>query len=172
MKIEAKLFNIGYDFATGSTKMEFLVKGDIVSTLEKYLDRKLFLDMKTEKRSLNANGYLWVLLGELQEKLKIPKEEIYKEYIRRCGVYQVLPIKDEAVERFVEIWRGNGLGWVCETQKSKLKGFTNVIAYYGTSQYSREEMQVLLSEVVDDCVENGIPTKREEEINKLLEEIK
>ena len=63
-----------------------------------------------------------------------------------------------------------GYGWVCDTTKSKLKGYTNVLAYYGTSTYTKEEMQVLLGQVVDDCIDQGIPTKRKEDIEKLLEE--
>ena len=172
MRVAAKLFNFGYDFAQKRTKMEFWVYGDITSSLEKYLDKNVNVELRSEKRSKDCNAYLWFLLGELQAKLRIPKEEIYREYIRRCGVYQVLPIKNEAVDRFVEIWKINGYGWVCETTKSKLNGFTNVLAYYGTSQYSKEEMQVLLEQVVQDCIDNEIPTKRKEEIESLLEDWK
>ena len=116
-------------------------------------------------------GYAWILLGELQEKLKIPKEEIYQKYVRECGVYEVIPIRNEAVPKFTESWRKNGLGWVCETTSSKLNGYTNVIAYYGTSVYNKEEMAVLLGSIVEDCIDQGIPTKRKEEIDNLLEEL-
>lgn len=112
-----------------------------------------------------------MLLGELQEKLRIPKEDLYRQYIYGCGSYEVLPIKNEAVLKFIESWQHNGLGWVCDTTKSKLEGYTNVLAYYGTSTYTKDEMSVLLSQVVDDCVAQGIPTKKKEDINKLLEEL-
>ena len=45
-----------------------------------------------------------------------------------------------------------------------------VFAYKGSSSYSIEEMAVLLGQVVDDCVAQGIPVKRKEEIESLLEE--
>ena len=48
-------------------------------------------------------GYMWTLLGELQEKLKIPKEEIYQKYVRECGVYEVIPIRNEAIPKFTEL---------------------------------------------------------------------
>lgn len=172
MKIDATLFNIGYDFAQKRTKFEFYSYGDITSPLEEYLDKNVSLDLKREKRSKDANGMLWSLLGALQNKLQIPKEEIYREYIHRCGVYDVVPIKNEALERFKDVWQSNGLGYVCDTTPSKLDGYTNVIAYYGTSTYSKDEMATLLDQVVQDCIEQGIPTKRKEEIDSILEEWK
>jgi len=171
MKIEARLVNMHYDFIQKGTKLEFFCYGNETPNLEKYLGKKVNLELKGDKRSVGANGYLWVLLGELQEKLKIPKEELYRHYISDCGSYEVLPIKDEAVSRFIESWSLNGLGWLCDTTKSKFKGYTNVLAYYGTSTYSKEEMTVLLEQVVQDCQEQGIPTKRKEEIESLLEEL-
>ncbi len=74
-----------------------------------------------KKRSLDSNAYAWVLLGKLQERLNIPKEDIYKDLIRNIGSYEVIPVKDEAVDRFRQAWSKNGLGWVTETMKSKLK---------------------------------------------------
>lgn len=46
-----------------------------------------------EKRSLDANAYAWVLLGKLQDKLHIPKEEIYRDAIKNISSYEVIPIK-------------------------------------------------------------------------------
>lgn len=159
-------------FRKNGTKFEFFCFGNETANLEKYLGQKVNLELRNERRSLGANGYLWVLLGELQEKLRIPKEDLYRQYIYGCGSYEVLPIKNEAVLKFIESWQHNGLGWVCDTTKSKLEGYTNVLAYYGTSTYTKDEMSVLLSQVIDDCVAQGIPTKKKEEIESLLKEWK
>lgn len=173
MKIDSKLVNISYDFAQKRTKFEFNSYGDITSSLEELLNKNVALEIKSQgKRTTTANSYCWVLLGELQEKLGIPKEEIYREYVRHCGIYEVVPIKNEAVSKFTESWQKNGLGWITDTVDSKLDGYTNVIAYYGTSVYNKREMAVLLSQIVDDCVEQGIPTKKKEDIDSLLEELK
>lgn len=75
------------------------------------------------KRSLDSNAYAWVLLGKLQDKLHIPKEEIYKDLIRNIGSYEIVPVRDEAVEKFRQAWSKNGLGWITETTKSKLERF-------------------------------------------------
>ncbi len=75
------------------------------------------------KRSLDSNAYCWVLLGKLQDKLHIPKEEIYKDLIKNIGSFEIVPVKNEAVERFRQAWSNHGLGWITETMKSKLERF-------------------------------------------------
>ena len=75
------------------------------------------------KRSLDSNAYAWVLLGKLQDKLHIPKEGIYRDLIRNIGSYEIVPVRDEAVEKFRQAWSKNGLGWITETTKSKLERF-------------------------------------------------
>lgn len=39
--------------------------------------KKYELKEYKEKRSLDANGYMWLLIQKLSEKLNITKEEIY-----------------------------------------------------------------------------------------------
>lgn len=121
-----------------------------------------------EKRSLDSNAYAWTLLGKLQDKLHIAKEDIYKSLIKEIGSYEVIPVRDEAVERFRQAWSKNGLGWITETTKSKLEGFTNVIAYYGSSSYNSSEMSRLIELIVQECKQQGIETKTQQEIDSLL----
>lgn len=111
------------------------------------------------KRSLDQNAYMWVLLQRLAEKLNIAKEEVYREIIRDCGQFDVLCIKDNALDRFIEYWGKQGIGWVCDTDTSKIKGCTNVICYYGTSTYTTEEMKRILDTVIEECKEFNINTE-------------
>ena len=105
------------------------------------------------------------MLGELQEVLGIPKEDIYRDIIKNIGSYEVLPVKNEAVEKFCNAWSENGIGWITETTKSKLEGFTNVLAYYGSSVYSTSEMSRLIDLLVQECKQLGIETKPKAEID-------
>ena len=133
MKTTAIITDINIDFNTRKPKISLLLDTNEISVVEELKnENKLNVELKKykKKRSLDANAYMWVLVSKIQEKLNIPKEDIYRNAIKNIGVYEVIPVKDEAVERFIEAWKHNGLGWVCETTKSKLEGFTNVIAYY------------------------------------------
>ena len=163
--------DINIDFKTHKAKISLLLDTkqlDIVEELKN--EDKLNIELKKyrKKRSLDSNAYAWVLLGELQSTLNIPKEEIYRDLIKNIGSYEVLPVKNEAVEKFRQAWSKNGLGWVTETTKSKLEGFTNVIAYYGSSTYNTKEMTRLIVMLVEECKQFEIETKPKAEINSLL----
>ena len=121
------------------------------------------------KRSLDANGYMWVLLREMAEKLKTTDKEIYREMIRRVGQVTILPVKDEAIETFVKRWEANGDGWQVDIigECRNTKGYSNLKCYYGSSVYDTKEMSVLLDEIVTEAKELGIDTMTPEEIERM-----
>lgn len=124
-------------------------------------DKELMVSVKEYKprRSLSQNAYLWVLLNEIGKKVNRSKEAVYRDFVRDYGVFEILPIRNEAVENFKFKWGKNGLGWITEDLgESKMKGFTKLIAYYGSSTYNREEMRRLIDAVVSDCQDLGIQT--------------
>jgi len=125
-----------------------------------------------KKRSLDANGYYWKLCGELSAKLNIPPVEIYRQHIQNIGNnYEILPLKDEAVEKFCEAWQRNGMGWLTNTLgPSKLEGYTNIMAYYGSSTYDSKQMSQLIDLLVTDCREQGIDTATPEEIERMKQQ--
>ena len=163
--------DISIDYNTSKLKISLLLdtnNKDVIEELKN--ENKLNIELKkySKKRSLDANAYAWVLLGELQEVLNIPKEDIYKDLIKNIGSYEVVPIKNEAVEKFRNAWSKNGLGWITETTKSKLEGFTNVLAYYGSSVYSVSEMSRVIDLIVQECKQLGIETKPKAELDSML----
>lgn len=142
-------------------EITFITDKSILRGFESLPDKDLTVTIKeySRKRSLSQNAYLWVLLDQIGAKMERSKLDIYKDYIKDFGVFEIVPIKNEAVERFKRNWSKNGLGWVCEDLgKSKLQGFTKLIVYYGSSTYTSQEMQRLITAVVNDCEELGIST--------------
>lgn len=124
---------------------------------------------KKNKRSLNANGYAWKLCSEIANVLNITKEEVYKKVIKETGEFEVVPIKKEAVEMFVRGWTSKGIGWICDVESSKLKGYVNVVIYYGSSIYDTKQMSRLIDSLVQEAKMLGIVTLDELEIERLLE---
>jgi hypothetical protein len=124
-----------------------------------------------QKRSLDANAYCFVLCQKIAEAVKSTKELVYKKAIREVGQFEIVPIKNEAVERWIEVWGSKGLGWFAEVlEESKLRGYKKVISYYGSSVYNSREMAVLIDEIVLWCKELGIETLTPSEIARLKEE--
>lgn len=172
MKLQGKLADVSIDYSTHKPKLTFLINNNITSLEE--IENVELLDIEAkkhrEKRSLDANAYCWVLLGKLSEKMNIPASEIYRLEIKDIGVYEVLPLKDEAVEKFIQAWSKNGIGWLCEIiGKSKLDGYTNLKAYYGSSTYDNKQMSRLIDSIVEDCKIQGIPTDTPEQIARYKE---
>lgn len=175
MKSTGKIIDLSLDFETRKPKLTILLdNSNDIANLEELKGLKLNIDLKKwyAKRSLDANGYAWTLIGKLQEVLDVPKEEIYKDLIRNTGDYEVIPIKNEAVDKFQMAWSKNGLGWITDTTKSKLEGYTNIIAYYGSSIYDTKSMSRLIDLIIQECKQLNIETMTEEEINSLIGEWK
>lgn len=167
MKLQGKLIDASIDFQTQKPKITFLINNNITSLEE--IENENLLDIEAKKhrnkRSIDANAYCWVLIGKLSEKMNIPSIDIYRMAIREIGAYEVLPIRIDALEKFIQAWQKNGAGWICEDLgKSKLEGYTNVKAYYGSSSYDTKEMSKLIDILVEDCKLQGIPTDTPEQI--------
>lgn len=143
-----------------------------LNSIDELLNKDLDIEIKVhrEKRSLDSNSYMWVLCEKIAQKINITKLEVYRKAIRDVGVFEVLPIKKEAVKRFADNWQHNGIGYLCEsTGKSKLEGYENVFAYYGSSTYNSKEMSRLVDYIVEEAKELGIETMTPEQLKSLNE---
>ena len=128
----------------------------------------LEVDTYKEKRSLSANAYLWILCTKIASILKTTKDEVYRTYIRRQGIYKQLEISNNAVETFLTAWGMHGVGWIAEkVDEARREGFSLIHAYYGSSVYNKAQMCRLLDSIIEDCKEIGIETITPEEKDAL-----
>lgn len=64
-----------------------------------------------KKRSLDANAYAWVLIGKLADVMRITPREVYINAVQNIGGnYEIIPIREEAAQKFAETWQKQGLG--------------------------------------------------------------
>lgn len=119
------------------------------------------------KRSLNANAYCWTLIGKIAEAVGNTKEEVYREYIKNKGIYQVVTVNKKAVNTFIKLWQDKGLGWICEMSENNIEGLVDVVAYYGTSSYNTKQMANFIDYVVQEAKALGIQTATPEEIKRM-----
>lgn len=173
MLCTGKLIDTSIDINTRKPKVTFLLNENAFDEINEIKDiEKLKIEAKKyrNKRSLDANAYCWVLIGKLAEKLNIKDIEVYRKAIGEVGVFEIFPVRNEAVERFIETWNSNGLGWVCEKFRSRLDGYTNVKAFYGSSVYDSKEMSRLIDNIVTECKEQQIETMTPRELDILIKE--
>ena len=166
-----KIVGMMYSRFTGKTTVEIALDGDQTQDIEALKDKVVDVVLKLfrKRRSLDANGYFWVLVDKLAEKLNIAKVDIYRGYIKDVGGNsEMVCVQDKAVGTLIKGWQRNGIGWVTDTMPSKLKGCTNVILYVGSSEYDTAQMARLIELAVQDCQAQGISTKTPDEINNLL----
>lgn len=134
MQTTGIITNLDIDYETRKPKISLVLDTNEIDVVEQLKNvNKLNVELKKwrQKRSLDSNAYMWTIAEKISQKLGITKIEVYRDAIKEVGQCEVLPIKDEAVETFINAWKHNGQGWLCEIiGKSKLKGYTNVTAYY------------------------------------------
>lgn len=149
-----------------------LLDGDFRDRWDELKDVDLDLELKKhrEKRSKNANDYLWVLCEALAKNQGITKVEVYRKQIREVGVYAPLPVRETELERFSAAWSERGLGWFVDVIDDSFPGFKKVFAYYGTSVYNSEEMSRVINAAVEDCRALGIEVIPPEELSLLMED--
>ena len=132
------------------------------------LDKNTIYDVKIEKhrekRSLNANNYLWELCTQIGNVLRKSKEEVYFEMLVEYGQsIMVSVLSNVNMNGFYKYFK--------EAGKSILNGkeFTHYKLYKGSSEYDTKEMYILLEGVVQEARQLGIKTKEDHEIEKIME---
>ncbi len=121
------------------------------------------------KRSLEANGYLWILCDKIADKLNTTKEAVYQEAIKSVGVFTQLLVEDVAVESFVKAWNAQGVGnhAMVAYGSKKNPGNTVIVAYHGSSTYDSKQMARLIDYIVQEAKELGIDTATPDEIARM-----
>ena len=148
--------------------------GKAMAVVRKHKDRLYDLEVKEhrKKRSQDANAMAWSLINQIADVLRIPPVEVYRQAIQDIsGNNEIIPIKEDAVEQFKQAWSHNGIGWICrDLGKSKIKGYRNLMVYYGSSVYDTRQMSDLIDHLIQDCKALDIETKSPEEIASIMGE--
>ena len=124
---------------------------------------RLKLTKWAERRSLDANNYLWVLASKMAEVLGTTKDEVYENLLQRYGLVDedvVITVKSS-----VDMSKIDG-HWHLLKSDDKWSGYIRI---RGTSEYDKREMARFLDMVVDEAKELGVETMTPQELEKLKE---
>ena len=138
-----------------------------------FLDgRELDLSLKEfkPKRSLNANAYMWALIGKIAEAMRISQDEVYHKVLCDYGTLE----KGDGCVQYVSIRADAKLtGWLyvhtkpIKTVDLEGKKFTHYALIKGSSDYNTKEMSFLLDGVIYEAKELGIEVMTPEELERL-----
>lgn len=171
MKLRGKIKSIDLDFITHKPKLTLEIESQydlLTQELNDLQEVTLSIELKKakKKRSLNANAYAWVLIGEIANALHTSKEDVYRHFINDRGIYRVITIDKQAADTFIKVWNERGIGWICEKADEK-NGYIDLIAYYGTSSYNTKQMAVFIDYIVEEARNLGIETLTAYELENL-----
>lgn len=163
---------VSLDLSERKQRLLLELDGDFRQQFDELKDDEVTIEIKKcrKKRSLGANGLLWVYIDKIAEKTHIDKNTVYREHIRGMGgVSEMVCVKSEAVPKLCEYWSQLGLGWITDTIPNRQEGYTNVILYHGSSTFDTATMSRLLENVMQDAEELGIEVISPSEMALLLE---
>lgn len=163
----------------GEWLVSFITRDDPRSIFDELKDVavRILISKAQKHRSLSANAYAWVLIDQIAEKLqqKEPrngwtKTEVYRNAIREIGgISDIYGVKEVALESFKELWIGDHLGRQVEViPGSSKQGWLNVRAYKGSSDFDSLQMNVFISNLIQEAESEGISTVSDKEVERML----
>ena len=147
------------------TKDNFLYK--IPEILESLLPGKVYeLEWKQfrEKRSRDANAYLWALIGKMADTLRTSKEELYFEALKRYGQSFLVKVRRPDLEKSLREFKYSE---PYEQWYDPMGDTAYIKVYRGSSGYDTKEFSRLLDGVIDEAEDLGIDIDTEE-VKELL----
>ncbi len=167
MKATGRIVGANIDFKTGKLvlMLEINERGDFEQIVDDLKDKdKLSIELKQyrQRRSLNANAYAWLLIGQIADILRAGKDEIYLKCLKRYG-------QSELISVLSHVPIGNYVKYYEEAGESKLNGkdFTHYRVYKGSSEFDSREMSIFVDGVCSEAKTLGIQTETPDQLAEM-----
>lgn len=146
--------------------MKGLFKKDKLLIEVSNLDNDKLYDVKinvySDKRTKTMNSYYWVLLSQLANVLRISKDELHEQLLKRYSQRDYISLLDKVnISDYFPYYE----------YKSSYKHNNNIFKCYlvfkRSSDMNKQEFSILLDGLISECKECGIPTMTPEEVARL-----
>lgn len=163
MKAKGRITGIQMPFRSKRPVVSFEVQAE-PEALEKYMDIDLDISFSRHRnrRSIDANAFLWACLGEIARAINSDTWSIYLYMLERYGKFTHILVKPEAVEQVRKVWRETKI-------VGEKDGMIQMLCFFGSSTYNTKEFSQLLDGVVSEMKEMHLETPPDEEMKRLLE---
>ena len=123
---------------------------------------KWLFNQHKEKRTLTQNAYMWSLINEIANKMRLSKEDTYLKMIKDYSQSMLVTIRaDIDVSKFFKYYE-----FERETQINGVN-FKIYKVYEGSSQMDKNEFKILLDGVIQEAQQQGICTLTPNEVARL-----
>ena len=131
---------------------------------------ELLIRLLRVKRSLDANSYYQALLDRLKDALRMDRDELHFDLLRRYGqtavdsegnklIFSIISqIDGTKISKYVEVVGHGEVGG---------KDFTHYRVLKGSSEMDSREFSILLEGLIDECKLQNISTMTPSELAKL-----
>lgn len=170
MKLRGTLQSIQLDWQTRRPQVTLDVSGN-PKEIEKLKGIDLDIDLKKHrnKRSLDANAFLWACLGDLASALRTDNWSMYLYMLQRYGKYTYIRCRPEAVGELQRVWRETRV--IGNTTDEQGNDMVEVICFFGSSTYNTEEFSRLIDGVISEMKEIGLNPPPDEQTRAILQEM-
>lgn len=170
MECTGSIKDISRDWRTNQLNLTLSINENFaIDEIDKLKDDKLSIKITKyrQKRSLDANGLLWVCLGQIAEVLRTDKWEVYLQMLKRYGKYTYICVKPNVIDAVKAQWRECEIVGEIEVNGQKA---IQMLCYFGSSTYNTQEFSVLLDGVISEMQEIGLQAPLSEDMKRALEE--
>ncbi|MBF1026250.1 MAG: hypothetical protein HXK89_02495 [Lachnospiraceae bacterium] len=126
------------------------------------IDLDISFSRHRNRRSIDANAFLWACLGEIARAINSDTWSVYLYMLERYGKFTHILVKPEAVEQVRQVWRETKI-------VGEKDGMIQMLCFFGSSTYNTKEFSQLLDGVVSEMKEMHLETPPDEEMKRLLE---
>ena len=166
-ELNGTIKDISIDFNSGNALLTLSINQkqsaiNCYNELKEIERLSICIDKHREKRSLNANNYAWKLLTEIGNKLRLSKEEVYFQMLKRYGQSEMISVQAHIpISEYIKYSEEIGEGTV------NCKLFKHYLVFKGSSEFNKEEMSIFIDGVVSEAKDLGISTDTPDQIARL-----
>lgn len=170
METTGRLTSVTKDILSGKLNVTFQIDTEPVEELN-VLGQMEQIDIKADKhrkrRSLDANGTLWLCLGKMAEKLRTDKWELYLRMLKQYGQYTYICVKPNMVDAVKATWRESEVVGDIDINGRQA---VQMLCYFGSSTYDSKQFSVLLDGVIYEMKELGLTPPTPKELRRVIEQ--
>lgn len=167
MEFKGKISAIFKDIVTGKWNITLSTDQNLSEALQTFSGKEMDIKLKhhREKRSLDANAYYWCLLTKLAKVHGWGNIEMHNWTLRKYGQYEkvdghfLVVYLPDTLQTEKEVLNKVEYHLAPHPKIITVKGQTKraYILLRGSSTYNTEEMARLISGLIEDCRDSGIP---------------